>query len=136
MDPIVLLLVMFAVMIIPMFLMSNRQRKMMRQQQEMLNALEIGDEVRTHSGFYGLLVDQYDDVVVLETESGAQVKWARGALAAKVDPTEGAGGAFGDDTASDVDDSALDPASEEAHDRDRRDEIPGVTADEDHRTGR
>ncbi|WP_058235645.1 preprotein translocase subunit YajC [Devriesea agamarum] len=83
----IFLLVIFAVMMIPMFLMSSRQRKAQRAHAEMVASLGIGDEVRTHSGFYGLIVDEYDDVVILETESGAQTKWARQAIAGKVEPT-------------------------------------------------
>ncbi len=88
MDPLLLMLIVFAVMLIPMFLMSNRQRKAMREQQERVAQMGVGDEVRTHSGFYGLIVEEYDDVVILETESGAQTKWARQALAMKVEPTD------------------------------------------------
>lgn len=85
MDPIFLLLIVFAVMMIPMLLMSNRQRKAQREHQALVNSLGVGDEVRTHSGFYGLIVEADDDIVILETESGAQTKWARAAIAAKVD---------------------------------------------------
>lgn len=132
-----LLLVMFAVMIIPMLLMSNRQRKMMRQQQEMLSTLGIGDEVRTHSGFYGLIVDQYDDVVILETESGAQVKWAKAAISAKVDPAEG-GTDAGADHGAHADSDGIDEAagaetrSSETTLEDRRaGDVPGVTVDDE-----
>lgn len=86
------LLLIFAVMMLPMFWISSRQRKMQRQQQELVSQLGVGDEVRTHSGFYGLIVDEYDDVVVLETENGAQLKWDRRAIAGKVElPLAGTG---------------------------------------------
>lgn len=85
----IFLLVIFAVMLIPMFMMSSRQRKAQRQQQEMLQQLTIGDEVRTHSGFYGLIVEEYDDTVVLEAEDGSHLKWARAAIAMRIDPTDG-----------------------------------------------
>src|SRR5690625_7420885 len=68
--------------------MSSRQKKAQRQQQERVAALGIGDEVRTHSGFYGLIVDEFDDLVILESESGAQTKWARQAIAQKVEDPE------------------------------------------------
>lgn len=84
-----LLLVVFAVMMIPMLMMSSRQRKAQQQQQEMLSKLAVGDEVRTHSGFYGLIVEEYDDTVILEAEDGSQLKWARAAIAMRVDPTDG-----------------------------------------------
>lgn len=89
MDSMLLLLVVFAVMMIPMFLMSSRQRKAQRAQQEMLAQIGVGDEVRTHSGFYGLIVEEYDETVVLESEDGSQLKWARAAIALRVDPADG-----------------------------------------------
>lgn len=88
MDPILLLLIVFAVMMIPMLLMSNRQKKAQRQQQERLSQLGIGDEVRTHSGFYGIIAEEFGDTVILESESGAQLKWARAAISMKVEPTD------------------------------------------------
>lgn len=105
MNSLVLLIVIFAVMMLPMFWMSSRQRKMQRKQQEALAALEIGDEVRTHSGFYGLLVEQYDDVVVLETESGAHTKWARAALSGKVEAP--ATGMAEEESDTDADDGGI-----------------------------
>lgn len=85
MESLLPLLLIFAVMMLPLLFMSNRQKKMQRKQQEMVSALGIGDEVRTHSGFYGLIVDEFDDVVILESESGAQTKWARQAISQRVD---------------------------------------------------
>lgn len=85
MESLLPLLLIFAVMMLPLLFMSNRQKKAQRQHQEMVSALGIGDEVRTHSGFYGLIVDEFDDVVILESESGAQTKWARQAIAQRVE---------------------------------------------------
>ncbi|MFC0675392.1 preprotein translocase subunit YajC [Brachybacterium hainanense] len=103
MDPIFMLLVIFAVMMIPMLLMSKKQRKAQREQQERVAALGVGDEVRTHSGFYGLIVEADDEIVILETESGAQTKWARAAIAMAVEPT--------DETPEDSDDDPEDGPS-------------------------
>lgn len=85
MESLLPLLLIFAVMMLPLLFMSNRQKKAQRQHQELVSALGIGDEVRTHSGFYGLIVDEFDDVVILESESGAQTKWARQAIAQSVE---------------------------------------------------
>lgn len=90
-DPLLLMLIVLAVMMIPMFLTSNRQRKMMRAQQEALAQLGVGDEVRTRSGFYGIIVEEFGDTVILESESGAQLKWDRAAIDRKVEiPAAGA----------------------------------------------
>lgn len=85
MESLLPLLLIFAVMMLPLLFMSNRQKKAQRKHQEMVSTLGIGDEVRTHSGFYGLIVDEFDDVVILESESGAQTKWARQAIAQGVE---------------------------------------------------
>lgn len=83
------ILLIFAVMMLPLLLLSNRQRKMQQKQMELVKQLGVGDEVRTHSGFYGLIVEEYEDIVVLESEDGSQTKWARQAIAMAVEPTTG-----------------------------------------------
>lgn len=121
------LLLIFAVLLLPMLFMSNRQRKAQREQQERISQLGVGDEVRTHSGFYGLIVEEYDDLVVLESEDGTQSKWARQAIAMSVDPTPEEELAEDDTPAApgETVDSTATPA-------DASDEVPGVTArDED-----
>ena len=109
------ILLIFAVMMLPLLFLSNRQRKAQAKQQELVKQLGVGDEVRTHSGFYGLIVDEFDDLVILESESGAQTKWARQAIAQKVEDPELA---------------QLDEADEdEAASADGA--IPGVTVDDE-----
>ncbi|GAA1306875.1 MAG: preprotein translocase subunit YajC [Brachybacterium tyrofermentans] len=88
MESLLPLLLIFAVMMLPLLFMSNRQKKAQAKQRELVSQLGVGDEVRTHSGFYGLIVDSFDDVVILESENGAQTKWARQAIAMGVDPVE------------------------------------------------
>lgn len=88
MESLLPLLLIFAVMMLPLLFMSNRQKKAQAKQRDLVSQLGVGDEVRTHSGFYGLIVDSFDDVVILESENGAQTKWARQAIAMGVDPLE------------------------------------------------
>ena len=124
------ILLIFAVMMLPLLFLSNRQRKAQAKQQELVKQLGIGDEVRTHSGFYGLIVESYDDVVVLESEDGTQTTWARMAIAMAVDPTGHA-----DDEALEGE-TAESSESSEASDSSTSDRIPGVTGtDEDPREG-
>lgn len=143
-DPILLLLVFFAIMMIPMFMMSRRQRKAQQSQQEMLRTLGVGDEVRTHSGFYGLIVEEFDDTVILESENGAQLKWARAAISMKIDPADGTP-VVEEDTAENVerplDGDPVEPArsadldaegSSAVHDADPR-EGTGLPSDTDRR---
>lgn len=111
------LLLIFAVMMLPLLFMSNRQKKMQQKQRDLVKELGVGDEVRTHSGFYGLIIDSYDDIVILESENGAQTKWARQAIAQSVDPVEEFPADSEDEQSLEADDARV---------------IPGVTvADED-----
>jgi preprotein translocase subunit YajC len=132
------ILLIFAVMMLPLLFLSNRQRKAQAKQQEMVKQLGIGDEVRTHSGFYGLIVDSFDDVVVLESEDGTQTKWARMAIAMAVDPIGAADEETVDGELVDGEDTA-DEALEGAETRETQEsaaggQVPGVTvADEDPR---
>ena len=131
------ILLIILVMMLPLFLLSRSQRKAQARQQELVKKLGVGDEVRTHSGFYGLIVEEYDDVVVLESEDGTQTKWARMAIAMAVDPVEDEQGEPLEGEA--VEGEAVEGAApEDADSREERDasagQVPGVTvADEDPR---
>ncbi|MGY5764338.1 preprotein translocase subunit YajC [Brachybacterium sp. DNPG3] len=113
------LLLIFAVMMLPLLFMSNRQKKAQRAHQDLVKSLGIGDEVRTHSGFYGLIVEEFDDVVILESESGAQTKWARQAIAGKAEPL-----------VPEVEESAADESGSASSDF-ADGEVPGVTSRDD-----
>ena len=131
------ILLIILVMMLPLFLLSRSQRKAQARQQELVKKLGVGDEVRTHSGFYGLIVEEYDDVVVLESEDGTQTKWARMAIAMAVEPVEDEQGETleGETLEGEAVEGA---APEDADSREERDasagQVPGVTvADEDPR---
>ena len=131
------ILLLILVMMLPLFLLSRSQRKAQARQQELVKKLGVGDEVRTHSGFYGLIVEEYDDVVVLESEDGTQTKWARMAIAMAVEPVEDEQGETleGETLEGEAVEGA---APEDADSREERDasagQVPGVTvADEDPR---
>ena len=100
------LLLIFAFLMLPLFFISSRQRKSQQKQQQLVSQLGVGDEVRTHSGFYGLIVESFDDVVILESENGALTKWARLAIAQAVDPVDPAESEL-EDTAADTDGEPL-----------------------------
>lgn len=88
MESLLPLLLIFAVMMLPLLWLSSRQKKVQLKQQELVRQLGVGDEVRTHSGFFGLIVEAYEDVVVLESEDGSQSKWARQAISQAVVPED------------------------------------------------
>lgn len=48
------------------FLMIRPQKKQQAQMNTLLSPLEIGDSVLTTSGFYGVVIDINDDVVIVE----------------------------------------------------------------------
>lgn len=132
------ILLIILVMMLPLFLLSRSQRKAQARQQELVKKLGVGDEVRTHSGFYGLIVEEYDDVVVLESEDGTQTKWARMAIAMAVDPVEDEQGeAVEGETLEGEAVEGVAPEgadSREAQDTSAAGQVPGVTvADEDPR---
>jgi preprotein translocase subunit YajC len=80
------------------FLIRPKQREMKRHQ-ELVAAIEVGDEVMTGSGFYGVVTELDADTVRIEIAPGVEVKLARRAVAAKVDPESAAleAGAGADD---------------------------------------
>lgn len=50
-----------------MYFMAVRpQKKQKKAMEEMMAALEIGDSVKTTSGFYGEVIDITDDMVIIE----------------------------------------------------------------------
>jgi preprotein translocase subunit YajC len=48
------------------FLMVRPQKKQQAQMNQLLSSIEIGDSVLTSSGFYGIIIDINDDVVIVE----------------------------------------------------------------------
>ena len=48
------------------FFMIRPQRKEQREKANMLSTLAIGDSILTSSGFYGIVIDETDDPVIVE----------------------------------------------------------------------
>ena len=46
------------------FLMIRPQKKEQKRLQAMLNSMEVGDSIVTTSGFYGVIIDMTEDVIV------------------------------------------------------------------------
>ena len=83
MDPIVLFIV---IAVAGLLFMSNRTKKQQRAAMEFRNHLAPGDEVMTHSGLLGTVVDVEDDVITLESAPGSQSRWIRAAISKKIEP--------------------------------------------------
>ena len=61
------LIAVYAVFIIAMFwIMGRPQKKEQKRLQELMSALAVGDTVKTTSGFYGVVIDITDDMVIVE----------------------------------------------------------------------
>lgn len=96
-----------------MWYMSSRSRKTQQRAVEFRNNLKPGDEVMTHSGLLGTVVDVDGDTITLESLPGSQSRWIRAAIAKLIEPpTE----------VADVDDDA-DEADDDADDEGYDDEI-------------
>lgn len=88
MDPLFLLLLL-AVLAIPLFLGSRRQKKAAAQAQALQNSLEEGDRVMTTSGMYATVLDTSDDDTIdLEIAPGVYTTWVRAAIREKVVETD------------------------------------------------
>ncbi|NLZ83319.1 MAG: preprotein translocase subunit YajC [Clostridiales bacterium] len=48
------------------FMMIRPQKKQQKQMETMLSTLGTGDSVLTSSGFYGVVIDVMDEVVIVE----------------------------------------------------------------------
>ncbi len=73
--PIILI---FVVLIVVMIVPQRRREKKVK---EMLNAIKVGDRVRTIGGIYGTVTSLKDDVVIIQTgPDKARLVFARGAI--------------------------------------------------------
>lgn len=87
-----------------MWFMSRRSRQQQQKAQEFRNNLKPGDEVMTHSGMLGTVVEVEGDNITLESGPGSRSRWIRAAIAKVVEPTTAVG---------DVDDEADDEADDD-----------------------
>ena len=72
------LVLMFGVMY---FLMIRPQQKKMKEQQNMINALQEGDEVVTAAGILGKISGLAEKVVILEVSPNVKIKVLKGQIA-------------------------------------------------------
>ncbi len=82
------LLIIAALAFAMMFWMSRRSKKQRSEAMSFRDSLEIGQEVMTGSGLFGVIVAVEDERITLETEGlgGARTVWLRAAIAKLVDP--------------------------------------------------
>jgi preprotein translocase subunit YajC len=113
------LILLLAMLVLLWALLIRPQRARQRQQQELLSAVEPGDEIITVGGLYGIVqeIDEEDDLIV-EVADAVHVRIARRAVAGVVKP---------DDEGEEDEDAPEESAAE--HDADH-DEGPGEAFDE------
>jgi preprotein translocase subunit YajC len=94
----ILLLIPFAMY----FFMIRPQRRRMREQQELQRSIQVGDEVITTSGVYGIITgEDGDSRFWLEIDDDVQIRIARAAISGKASLDDDAeADADADDTVS------------------------------------
>jgi preprotein translocase subunit YajC len=68
------------------FLMIRPQQRKMRQQRELLNTIEVGDDIVTAAGILGTIVDidEDTDVITVEIAEGTQIRMLRGGISRRI----------------------------------------------------
>ena len=59
-------IIVYAVVIGIFFFMFHSQKKKDKERQAMVNSVAVGDSILTTSGFYGVVIDMTDDIVIVE----------------------------------------------------------------------
>ena len=96
------LIVLVVLLALLWFVLIRPQRQRQVQQQRLLSDIEVGDEVLTVGGLYGIVqgIDEDDDLIV-EIAEGVHVRIARRAVGGVVKPDED------DDELQDAEDDVL-----------------------------
>ncbi|MCY3890922.1 MAG: preprotein translocase subunit YajC [bacterium] len=81
MEVFLFLALIFAVMY---FFMIRPQQRKQRELRALLEALEVGDEVITASGIYGMITDFDGGTVFIEVSDGVEIKISRSTITNKV----------------------------------------------------
>lgn len=83
MSGIVFILILLVLMV-PLFLTTRRQKKMMRQTQETQRNLTVGDVVMTSSGLHGVITGLDETSVEVEIADGVVTRWERVAIRERI----------------------------------------------------
>jgi preprotein translocase subunit YajC len=83
------LIIIVAMFVLLWILLIRPQRTRQQKQQQMLSSIDVGDEILTVGGLYGIVqeIDEEEDLVV-EIAEGIQVRIARRAVGTVVKPDE------------------------------------------------
>lgn len=86
MGSILILVVTFSLMWV-LFILPQQRR--VKRHRELVASLAVGDEVVTTAGMRGRITNLDDELAHIEIAEGVVVRFARGAVASKVDPVAG-----------------------------------------------
>jgi preprotein translocase subunit YajC len=111
MGPLLVLILLFVVMYAAMI---RPQQKRAREHQALIAAVQVGDEVMTTAGIFGIVTAIEDDVISVEISPGTVMRVARAAIGRRIGPEldEYEAGETFDDIDDELGDSVADePAS-------------------------
>lgn len=63
---ITIILIYLVVIVVMFWLMGRPQKKEQKRLKELISQLAVGDTVKTTAGFYGVVIDIADDMVIVE----------------------------------------------------------------------
>ena len=66
------------------FLLIRPQQRRARQQRQLLESLEIGDEVMTIGGMFGTITAMDDEAVTVQVAPGVDIRMVKSAIARKL----------------------------------------------------
>ena len=74
------------------FIAIRPQRKQEKERQAMVASVEVGDSILTTSGFYGVIIDMTDDVVIVEfgSNKNCRIPMQRAAISVVEKPQDSA----------------------------------------------
>jgi preprotein translocase subunit YajC len=104
----IIIVAMFALL---WLLLIRPQRARQQQQKQLLESVDVGDEILTVGGIYGIVEEvEDDDDLVVQVAEGVSVRVARRAVATVVKPDEEDEGEeeFSDEVVDEVDDRMQD----------------------------
>lgn len=78
------LIILPLLLIVMWFLLVRPQQKRMRQHQQLVSSLEVGDEVVTAGGIYGAIAEFDGGTVFLLVAPGVQLKVTRESIAERI----------------------------------------------------
>jgi preprotein translocase subunit YajC len=83
-NPLISLLPILLIGFVFYFLLIRPQQRRARQQRELTQSTEVGDEVVTIGGLFGVVREVDDDSVLLEVAPGTELRFLRSAIARKL----------------------------------------------------